>query len=209
MRPRQYAVIAGISYLVIFAAAVFANFLVLESILSDPVAAVTQNGVQVRLGAFAFLVAAVFDLFVAWALYELYGRHALSGVSACFRVIHAALMGLAVFALPPVLGMTDPGAILEQVGTFNMIWLIGLLFFGVHLLLLSLIVKHIRIIPFFLALAGFMYIVDTGAHLLLADYEAYADLLLALVAVPAILGEMSFSVWLLAKGGKEPSPDHG
>ncbi len=47
-----------------------------------------------------------------------------------------------------------------------------------------------------------MYIVDTSAHFLLENYDAYAGIFLTLVAVPSILGEMAFTIWLLVKGGK-------
>jgi hypothetical protein len=48
-----------------------------------------------------------------------------------------------------------------------------------------------------------MYLVDTGAHFLLPDYDSYATVFLALVAIPSIGGEMALSIWLLIKGGKE------
>ena len=35
-----------------------------------------------------------------------------------------------------------------------------------------------------------------------AHYDAVAGIFLALVAIPSIFGEMAFTVWLLAKGGK-------
>lgn len=53
-----------------------------------------------------------------------------------------------------------------------------------------------------MAVAGFMYVVDTTAQFSLASYTNYADVFLLLVAVPSILGEMAFAVWLLVKGGK-------
>jgi hypothetical protein len=70
-------------------------------------------------------------------------------------------------------------------------------------MLLGRIIGQPRIIAFFLVVAGIMYIVDTSAHFLLADYKAYASIFLALVAIPSIVGEMSFSIWLLVRGGKE------
>lgn len=199
MGPRQFAVFAGISYLVIFFAAIFANFFVLETILREPVTTITHNGAYVRLGAIAFLIAAVFDVFVAWALYELYKNHALANLSMYFRLIHATIMGFAVFTLPPTLLMSSAEEILAQITHFNTIWLIGLFFFGIHLILLGRIVKHIRYISWLLVLAGVMYVADTCAHFLLPNYDAYADVFLMLVAAPAILGEMSFSLWLLFK----------
>lgn len=202
METRKIALIAGVSYLIIFFSAIYANFFVLDSLLQDPLGTVGDNSHHIRFGVIAFLIAAVFDVFVAWALYQLYKGHILSSVSTYFRVMHATIMGVAVFTLLPILQMTSAEEILFQVETFNNIWLIGLFFFGVHLLLLWRIVRNIPIIPIFLALAGFMYIVDTGAHFVLPNYDMYAGLFLAAVAIPSVLGEMALSLWLLFKGGK-------
>ena len=203
MKPRTLSLIAGASYLVIFFAAIFANFFVLESILKDPLVTVQQNHLIVRFGIMAFLITVVFDVVVAWALYELYKEHPLSGLSTYFRMMHAAIMGVAIFALPLALASTTSQEILKQVDTFNIIWLIGLFFFGIHLILLGRIIGKPKPIALFLLIAGIMYMIDTGAHFLLPEYEAYSSIFLALVAIPSIVGEMSFAIWLLIKGGKE------
>jgi membrane-associated HD superfamily phosphohydrolase len=202
MKPRNLAIIAGVSYLIIFFAAIFANFFVLESILKSPVETVKHNPLLVRFGILAFLITVVFDVIVAWALYELYKTHPLSGLSTYFRMMHAAIMGVAIFALPLALTSITQEEILLQVDIFNTIWLIGLFFFGVHLILLGRIIKKPGIIAFFLIVAGIMYMIDTAAHFLLTDYETYGSIFLALVAIPSIIGEMSFAIWLLIKGGK-------
>jgi hypothetical protein len=92
---------------------------------------------------------------------------------------------------------------LRQVDIFNFIWLIGLFFFGIHLILLGRIIKKPGFIVVFLIIAGIMYMVDTSAHFLLQNYDDYSSLFLALVAIPSIIGEMSLAIWLLLKGGKE------
>lgn len=201
---RNLALTAGGSYLVIFFAAIFANFFVLESLEQDPLGTVGQQPLTVRFGILAFMITVVFDVVVAWALYELYRGHALSGLSTLFRMMHAAIMGVAVFALPEVLALTSAEEMLLRVGRFNTIWLVGLFFFGIHLILLGKILGRPKWIAIFLFLAGVMYMADTAAHFLLADYQAWADLLLAGVAIPSILGEMSLAVWLLWKGGNKP-----
>ena len=188
--------------MVIFFAAIFANFFVLELLLQKPLEAVSTQALLVRIGILAFLVAAIFDVFVAWALFGLYNSHPLSLPSTYFRLADAIIMGIAIYALLNVFAVSGEEAILAQVMIFNNIWLIGLFFFGVHLLLLSRIVKHINFIPYLIFAAGVMYIVDTSAHFLLENYEAYADLFLMMVAVPSIFGEMAFAIWLLVKGGK-------
>ncbi len=202
MKPRTLSLIAGYSYLVIFFAAIFANFFVLQSILDEPVATIRDNHQTVRFGIVAFLITVVFDVIVAWALYELYKSHLLSGLAALFRMMHAAIMGVAIFALPVALKMTSAEEILAQVDSFNIIWLIGLFFFGVHLILLGRIIGKPKIIAIFLVIAGIMYMADTAAHFLLQNYDDYSSIFLALVAIPSIVGEMAFSVWLLVKGGK-------
>jgi len=203
MNPRTLSIIAGVSYLIIFFAAIFANFFVLEAILQNPLDTIQQNHMVVRLGILAFLLTVVFDVVVAWALYELYKKHSLSTLSTYFRMMHAAIMGVAIFALPVALTSTTSQEILKQVNIFNIIWLIGLFFFGIHLILLGKIIRKPKVIAFFLFIAGMMYMVDTGAHFLLPNYEVYSSIFLAFVAIPSVIGEMSLAIWLLTKGGKE------
>ena len=203
MKSRTLSLIAAVSYFIIFFAAIFANFFVLESILKDPLVTIQQNHMTVRFGIMAFLVTVVFDVVVAWALYELYKKHFLSGLSTFFRMMHAAIMGIAIFALPMAVQSTTSQEILKHVDIFNIIWLIGLFFFGIHLILLGRIIGKPKLISIFLSIAGIMYMIDTGAHFIMPNYENYGSIFLALVAVPSIIGEMSFAIWLLIKGGRE------
>lgn len=202
MNSRTLAKIAGSSYLIIFFAAIFANFMALEALSNNPLETIQQHAYMVRLGIMAFLITVVFDVVVAWALKLLYKEHPLTGLSTYFRMMHAAIMGVAVFALPMTLNLDNDADIINQVTLFNTIWLIGLFFFGIHLILLAKIIGKPKLIAFFLVAAGIMYMVDTSAHFLMPNYDDYSDLFLALVAVPSIVGEMSFAIWLLLKGAK-------
>jgi hypothetical protein len=204
LNTRKLSLTAGFSYLIIFFAAIFANFFVLESIQKAPLDTIQQNFMMVRFGILAFIVTVVFDVVVAWALYELYREHYLSGLSLLFRIMHAAIMGVAIFALPIALASTTSQEILRQLEYFNTIWLIGLFFFGIHLVLLATIIGKPKVIAFLLAIAGIMYMIDTSAHFILPDYETYSSIFLTLVIIPSILGEMSFCIWLLIKGKKIP-----
>ena len=202
MNPRLLSLYAGVSYLLIFFAAIFANFLVLDAIQNEPLTTIQQNPLMVRFGIIAFLITVVFDVVVAWALYELYKENIISGLSTLFRMMHAAIMGVAIFALVNSLSLTTGHEILQQAETFTTIWLIGLFFFGIHLILLGRIIKKPKAIGIFLMIAGAMYMIDTGAHFLLSNYNEYASIFLALVAIPSIIGEMSLAAWLLVEGGK-------
>ena len=201
--PRTLSLIAGSGYWVIFFAAIFANFFVLESIRDNPLETIQKSNAMVRVGILAFMLTVVFDVIVAWALYELYKRHPLSFLSTLFRMMHASIMGVAIFALPAVLNLDSNEEILEKIDIFSTTWLLGLFFFGVHIIILGLIINKPRVITFFLILAGTMYMVDTAAHFTLSRYEEYASILLVLVLIPSILGEMSLAIWLLVNGGKK------
>ena len=202
MEPRKLSIITGLSYWIIFFAAIFANFFVLEAIVESPLETVQSKALIVRFGILAFLITVVFDVVVAWGLYKLYQRNLWTGLSIFFRMMHAAIMGVAIFALPFALKSTTETEILRQVDIFNTIWLIGLFFFGIHLILLGLIIKKPLIIALFLMLAGIMYMLDTSAHFLISNYSDYQSTFLILVAIPSIIGEMSFALWLILKGGK-------
>ncbi|MCH4553154.1 DUF4386 domain-containing protein [Aestuariibaculum lutulentum] len=202
MNLRKLSIITGLSYFIIFFAAIFANFFAIEALMKNPLETIQQNHLLVRFGILAFLVTVVFDVVVAWALYLLYKSNYLSSLSTLFRMMHAAIMGVAIFALPLTFKVSTSNDILNHVHTFNTIWLIGLFFFGIHLILLGRIINTPKFITLFVILAGVMYMIDTCAHFLLPDYDAYSSIFLALVAIPSIIGEMSLAIWLLLKGFK-------
>jgi hypothetical protein len=89
---------------------------------------------------------------------------------------------------------------------FNSTWLIGLIFFGLHLALLGyLIVKSTyvnSIIGFLLIVAAAGYLIDSFANFMLPNYDDYADIFMAIVAIPGVVGELSLTFWLLIKGMK-------
>jgi hypothetical protein len=202
MNKRKLAIITGSSYLIIFFTAIYANFFVVEALRSEPLFTVQQHAFSVRLGIIAFLFTVLFDVVVAWSLYALFRENNLSLPAMLFRMMHAAIMGVALFALPLALQSTTAEEVLHYTHIFNLTWLIALFFFGVHLILLGGILGKPRWIAIFLIIAGAMYMVDTLAHILLANYAAYADIFLTLVAIPSIFGEMALALWLLFRGGR-------
>jgi hypothetical protein len=225
--PRQAARIAGYGYLAIFVLAVFANFFVRERLVEPGDAAATASNIMgsetlFRLGLVSFLVVFVLDLVVAWALYVLFRdlSRDLSLLTAWFRLVYTALLGVALLFLFLVLqlvsgadhltafaaGQLDAQVTLFLEG-FDAAWLIGLLCFGVHLALLGSLVLSSGSIPkvlgVLLLLAGAGYVIDTLANALLADYGDYETAFLLIVAVPSVVGELAFTVWLLSRGGME------
>ncbi len=224
--PRQAARLAGIGYLLIFVLAVFANFLVFTGLVEPGDASTTattiiESGALFRNGLLAFGIVFVIDVVVAWALYILFKpvSTGLSLLTAWFRLVYTVFLGVALIFLFLVLRLVSGAEflaafpsdqrdafVLLMLDAFNYGWLIGLVAFGIHLILLGyLILKSSmapRVLGVLLAIAGTAYVFDTVAHALVANYDDYASTFLVIVALPAVIAEVGFTVWLLARGGK-------
>lgn len=223
--PRTAARIAGIGYLIIFVLAIFANFVVREGLIDPDDAAATFTNIAdseflFRAGMVGFLAVFIVDVVIAWALYVLFKTVSkqLSLLSAWFRLVYTVFLGVALIFFFVVLDLVsgadyllafEPGQLDVQVmlllSAFNYAWLIGLAGFGIHLMLIGYLMlasgSAPRILGILLAVAGAAYVIDTLANALLANYAEYETVFLLIVAVPAVVGELAFAVWLLRRGG--------
>lgn len=225
---RRAALIAGAGYVALFVLAAFANFFVLEEMVvaGDPSATaanIADAPGLFRLGVLAFVAVFVIDVVVAWALFVVFRDRDrdrdLSLLAAWSRLAYTVMLGVGVVFLVQALQLVDAGGFLTgldgpglkaqalvALDMFDTAWLVGLVAFGLHLVLLGtlLIRAHLapRLLAVLLIVAGAAYVVDTTAHLLLADYEQYSSAFLAMVAIPSVIAEGWFGLWLLSKGGR-------
>jgi Domain of unknown function (DUF4386) len=224
---RQAARIAGYGYLAISALSVFANFFVRVRLIEPDDAAATAGNIMdsetlFRVGLVSFLIVFVLDVVVAWALYLFFKavNTDVSLLTAWFRLTYAILLGAALvfffFALELVSGADhleafETGQLDAQVtlylDAFNDLWLIGLVCFGIHLALLAYLIlesAHVpRALGVLLVLAGAAYVINSLADALLSNYDDYEAVFVTIVAVPSVIGELAFAIWLLLRGGKE------
>lgn len=228
--PRRAALVAGAGYVAIFVLAVFGNFVVIEGLIESGDAAATAANIlesesMFRAGLVAFAIVFVVDVFVAWALYILFRdlSRDLSLLTAWFRLVYTVFLGVALiffFVALQLLSGDDyltafgPGQVdahvLLAVDAFNYAWLVGLVCFGVHLILLGYLAIRsgwtAKALGYVLMVAGAAYIIDTLARAVIVDYADVENLFLAIVAIPSVIGELWFTVWLLRRGGKTAIP---
>jgi len=214
---RTAARIAGAGYLALFVLAIFANFVVKLGII-DPtnaevtVAAIRDQETLFRMGLAAFVLIFVIDVAVAWSLYVLFapaGRTR-SLLTAWLRIAYTVMLGVGnVFmflGLEIATGRANlgPEVALLMFSAFDFAWYVGLLAFGAHLVLLGALIIQSRIAPriigIILIVAGAAYMIDTVTHVLVADYAAISGVMLGVVAIPSIVAELTFTVWLLLAG---------
>ncbi|MEZ5185453.1 MAG: DUF4386 domain-containing protein [Candidatus Nanopelagicales bacterium] len=228
LTARRAAVIAGIGYLAIFVLAMFANFMVRNGLVDTGDATATFNNIAesqslFRLGTVAFLFVFMIDVVVAWALYVLFRpvNREVSLLAAWFRLVYTVMLGVSlIFFMVAariisgsdyLAGVSVQGAdipVMLLLDAFNYSWLIGLACFGVHLMLLAYLVitsgAASKALGVLLGIAGVAYVIDTLANTLLGNYSDYASGFLLMVAIPSIIGELWFTIWLLVKAGKRP-----
>ena len=227
--PRQAARIAGVGYVALFALAFFANFFVRERLVVGGDAAATFSNIAesealFRIGLLAFLVIFLIDVVVAGALhvvFESVSRH-VSLVAAWFRLVYTAFLGVAAIFFFTALELVGDGGHLGAfasgqlegqvtlaVNAFNYTWLIGLAAFGVHLVLIAYLMFRSgvvsRVLGVILATAGTTYVIDTTAYTLLSNYTDFEGVFLAIVAIPSVVAEFAFAIWLL-RGGLDRRP---
>ncbi len=226
--PRTAARIAGVGYVMLFALGIFANFIVRESLVVTGDAQATAANIAeseglFRLGMVAFLAIFFLDVIVAWALYIVFRdtNRDLSVLTAWFRIVYTVFLGVALVHFFEALQLLDGTSFLTVIDTphreaqalaalnaFNSTWLIGLAAFGVHVILLGGMMLRSHGGPKGLGLvliaAGAAYVIDTLAHTILSNYADYETLFVAAVAVPSIVAEGWFTLWLLLRAGRRP-----
>lgn len=213
--------LTGFGYLIIFVSGFFANFYTLESMIADGNAALTAENIisqfsQFKMGIIAFSMMVLVDIILALPLYQLLKSESekLATTSSILRLINGAIFAVALFSLFEIASLAQsPEAVLEHhvmqlLNQFNMIWNVGLLFFGAHLMLLGwLILKSVnfpRFIGFLLQIAGITYLADSSAQLFLPNYEDYKGAFEMLVISGGVIGEFSLTLFLLIKGIRLP-----
>lgn len=216
--------ITGLGYLIIFITGFFANFFILEKLVVEGDAAATtanmlHHPVELQNGIYAFVVMVMIDILLAYPLSRLVAPvdQRLSKWSAWLRLINGIIFGLALVNLFKVIHIIDQSisqaalvtpAIENQIMVlldyFDQIWLIGLVFFGMHLLILGRLLFRSGYLPktlgVLLQVAGIGYLMDSGAQFFLPGYDQYQLLFEMMVVIPGVAGEFSLTGWLLVKG---------
>lgn len=224
-RLDRTARIAGILYLIIIVAGIFAQFFVRSSLVTPgdaaaTAAAVTGSESLFRLGIAADIVMIVADIAIALAFFVLLEpvNRALSLLAAFFRLVQATILGFNLlnlfFGLQLLTGGAGPlGAVAEGERQSLALmffdahatgYAIGLAFFGMSLLVLGYLLVTSGYVPKLLAIllmvAAAGYLTDTFARTLLTNYATYQPIFDVVVFGPAVLAEVALAFWLLARG---------
>jgi hypothetical protein len=205
---RTASLIAGLALALIVVLATLGNFLAVQPLITPGDAAKTAQDILnsaalFRWGIACLVVAAVLDMIVAVALLALFepvSRY-VSTTAALFRVAYAAIFLVAIIQLLMALGLLgDPTQAMRAIDAYNTIWLVGLIFFGIHLMLIGYLAYRsgymAKIFGILLVVAGIGYLIDGFGTVLVPDYSVN-------IAQFTFVGEAALMFWLLIKGTRK------
>lgn len=218
---KRIAKISGVGYLIIFISGLYANFIALEPLINNDtpsivIQSILSNSQQLLYAIISFLIMLIFDLLLVLSLFVFFRKvnTSLHFLMVAFRLLNAVVFSIALFKLIEVYyiinnvesipSLEQQSKIIYALIHFETIWLIGLLFFSTHLLFLGGLIlksKHVPdVIGVLILLASLGYAVDSIAALSMENYTAYQNVFAVIVIMPAIIGELSFTIWLLLYG---------
>lgn len=214
---RNAAVTAGAGILLMAALAPFGIFVAVEGLVTPGDAARTATDIagseQVfRFGIVSLFVVAALDVVVAWALYPVFSRASrqLSMLAAWVRLAYAVVFVVAIGRLVSVLDMLDSDAylagsdsdrlhaeVLMTMDGFFAVYSVGLVLFGLHLVVLGYLAYRSGYVPKVLgalvAVSGLGYAVDSIAAVLFpGPLPELANL--------TFVGEFLLALWLVTRG---------
>ncbi len=214
--PRLKTRIAGIFYLLIFAAGGFFETLVRGRLVVMSNAPATAANILAhqalyRLGGAAELIVLTCDLAVATLFYELFKpvSRTLSLFAAAFRLVFVAMMAVNLLNYFAPLGLLKNAQLAtafrpEQLQELALAFLrsfgtgyeIALVFFGFHCLMIGYLIFRSAFLPRILGLL----MAFAGLGWLTFLWPPLANFLHPYILLPGIVGEGSLTLWLLAMG---------
>jgi len=151
----------------------------------------------------------ILDILVSWTIYQFFKiyNNSIAIISFILRILYTVAFSVGTYFLFKNIVQGVKNELLNSnFNSFETIWTIGLIVFGLHLIGVGILMKVQSNIPKILwmvtLIAGISYFV---VHLLkstLPELSDFTETLNNVLALPMVLGEIGLAIWLIAKGGK-------
>ncbi len=228
MTPHTLARIAGVIYLIVAITGSFAQIVRTQMMVAGDATATAENVLKAeglfRLGFSSDLVAFSAEVVLAVVVFTIFRPVSapLAMLAALFRLGQAAVLAINMlmqFFVILLLNGDRSLAAFEpaQVNALAQLFLeahsygyfIGLVFFGLHNIVLGYLVITSGFFPkvlgyFLMLVVSGGYLIDSFGNFLFADYPGIMS---AIVITPAALVEFAFIVWLIVKGMRHQERD--
>lgn len=223
---KNIVLITGIAYALVFVISIIGNGLYLEKVLEKGNWLLTyQNIVEFplifRIGISSWFLVIICDVIVAWGVYILFKstNKELALLTAWMRIIFASIYAIGFLQLFDLSILLHDNIYIDsfnqsQLVTQTMLSMkhyesyvnLSFLFFGIHVGLLAYLILNSKLISkligYALLIASIGYLINSFGSFLSKDFANNQYLFIAFVAVPAIISELSLTIFLIAKNQK-------
>ncbi|WP_405566963.1 DUF4386 domain-containing protein [Polaribacter sp. Asnod6-C07] len=215
MNKKSTAILTGLSIIIIAIIAAFS--------IGYALTALYQNNQEISLKVhirnnhelyiqmlFGLYIILFLDIVVSYSLYRYFKKinKKIALWASSIRLIYTLIFGFSIIFLiqnAQVNELTN-SSINSNYHQFLSIWNVGLIIFGVHILMIGKLMKQYKSIPKILSyitlLAGLSYILVHVLKLTNPTAEIVLHIEMVLI-IPMALGELGLAIWLLFKGALE------
>ena len=165
-----------------------------------------ENFTLYKWGIVSWLVIVVLDIIVSIGLYFIYKDQLkkLATLSSFLRILYTFILGIAVAQLLlPFMHNSGSSKGLLYFESFEKIWSLGLIIFGLHLLILGIVCLKSDFTPkffsYFLVLGGLCYLLVQNLKSFFPHLSETTATIESILTAPMALSEISFAIWLIIK----------
>ncbi len=226
MKVKNIVLITGLAYALVFAISIIGNGLYLEKVLDKGNWLLTYQNILefplvFRIGISSWFLVIICDVIVAWGIYILFRstNKELALLSAWMRIIFASIYAIGFLQLFELSILIHDNVYIDsfsqsQLVTQTMLSMkhydsyvnLSFLFFGIHIGLLAYLILQSKLISksigYALIIACIGYLINSFGSFLSKDFANNQYWFVALVAIPAIVSELSLTIFLIVKNKK-------
>lgn len=211
---RRASVTAGVALALMAVLGGFAALRIIHPMISagDATAVAQQVAASsslFRIGIACLITVVALDVVVAIALFTVFARTdpVVAAMATGFRLVYAAVYLVAISQLVQAVGLLDePAQALRAIDAYTSIWDVGLILFGVHLLLIGSLAYRSGYLPkvfgVLVLIAGLGYLADGLGTVLRGDHAVGLGRF-------TFVGEVALIFWLLISGRRHDFRDQG
>jgi len=199
---RFWSIASGVSLLIMAIAAGYAygfsfNQIYVENDSLQTMTNIQSNSILFYSGAIVWCLILITDIIVSYGFYRyLKATHKIiAAISGILRLIYSILLAIGIAFL---FG--------KNTEIFLKMWSIGLFVIGFHLIITGigafLSVETPNLFSYLLIIAGISYSLIHGLENFVPQAITFSMYLESFLAIPMTIGELSFGIWLLIKGGR-------
>jgi len=157
-----------------------------------------------KLGIISWILIVLLDIIVSIGVYKIYEKYNKNiAILTCgLRLIYTLFLGLSiVYLVEPAISKIEAPHVLLAFESFEYVWNLGLIVFGVHLFFLSInALKSTftpKLIGFLLFLGGLSYTIIHGLKIFFPKFFEITLIIESVLILPMALSELFFSLWLI------------